>query len=407
MGSQSTGAVRSAWEQPPAAADSSAAWGRAAAAARRTRPEHRGSTPRGGGTAAARRRAAHGDAWHARGGARTEREEEDEGAGGADASVAPWWGQQPADAGAWWDDAAGPRPAGSLPGLQEGLEGEAADDDGHGGEEDPMRLYLSEIGRVPLLTWAEEVELARRIARGDEEARAALAQANLRLVVSIAKRYARRGVRLLDLIQEGNLGLLKAVEKFDYRRGYRFSTYATWWIRQAVMRAIADQARTIRLPVHVAETVNRVLRTERALWQRLGRQPTPAEIAAEAGLSEERVCEMQLMAQEPVSLETPVGREDDGRLGDFVPDDFDDSPAEVGERSLLRRQVEELLAALSRREAEVVRLRFGLGGGLPHTLREVSRRLGLTPERIRQIEAEALRKLRRACRAAELQYYLR
>jgi RNA polymerase primary sigma factor len=270
-----------------------------------------------------------------------------------------------------------------------------------------MRLYLSEIGRVPLLTWAEEVELARRIARGDEEARAALAKANLRLVVSIAKRYARRGVRLLDLIQEGNLGLLKAVEKFDYRRGYRFSTYATWWIRQAVMRAIADQARTIRLPVHVAETVNRVLRTERALWQRLGRQPSPAEIAAEAGLSEERVCEMQLMAQEPVSLETPVGREDDGRLGDFVPDDFDDSPAEVGERSLLRRQVEELLAALSRREAEVVRLRFGLGGGLPHTLREVSRRLGLTPERIRQIEAEALRKLRRACRAAELQYYLR
>jgi RNA polymerase primary sigma factor len=272
--------------------------------------------------------------------------------------------------------------------------------------DDPVRMYLKEIGRVPLLSWPEEVELAKRIEAGDEEARHQLAKANLRLVVSIAKRYVGRGMHLLDLIQEGNLGLLKAVEKFDYRKGYKFSTYATWWIRQAITRAIADQARTIRIPVHMVETINKLMRVERQLLQDLGRQPTPAEIAAEMGIDEDKVREIQKIAQEPVSLETPIGEEEDSHLGDFIPDEEALAPAEAASFSLLKEQLEGVLDTLTDREEEVLRLRFGLDDGRARTLEEVGRHFGVTRERIRQIEAKALRKLRHPSRSKKLKDYL-
>ena len=299
--------------------------------------------------------------------------------------------------------------------------GDAADDDGPDKEEeveidlsvpegisldDPVRMYLNEIGHVPLLTAEEEVALAQRMEAGDEEARHRLEEANLRLVVSIAKRYVGRGMLFLDLIQEGNLGLLKAVEKFDYSKGYKFSTYATWWIRQAITRAIADQARTIRIPVHMVETINKLVRISRQLLQELGRDPRPEEIAKEMGISVARVHEIMKIAQEPVSLETPIGEEEDSHLGDFIEDEAAPAPAEAASFMLLREQLEEVLETLTDREKNVLRLRFGLEDGRSRTLEEVGQSFGVTRERIRQIEAKALRKLRHPSRSKVLRDFL-
>ena len=299
--------------------------------------------------------------------------------------------------------------------------GDAADDDGPDKEEeveidlsvpegisldDPVRMYLKEIGHVPLLTAEEEVALAQRMEAGDEEARHRLEEANLRLVVSIAKRYVGRGMLFLDLIQEGNLGLLKAVEKFDYSKGYKFSTYATWWIRQAITRAIADQARTIRIPVHMVETINKLVRISRQLLQELGRGPRPEEIAKEMGISVARVHEIMKIAQEPVSLETPIGEEEDSHLGDFIEDEAAPAPAEAASFMLLREQLEEVLETLTDREKNVLRLRFGLEDGRSRTLEEVGQSFGVTRERIRQIEAKALRKLRHPSRSKVLRDFL-
>ena len=272
--------------------------------------------------------------------------------------------------------------------------------------DDPVRMYLKEIGRVPLLTAEEEVDLARRMEAGDESARHRLEEANLRLVVSIAKRYVGRGMMFLDLIQEGNLGLLKAVEKFDYSKGYKFSTYATWWIRQAITRAIADQARTIRIPVHMVETINKLVRISRQLLQELGRDPRPEEIAKEMGISVARVHEIMKIAQEPVSLETPIGEEEDSHLGDFIEDEAAPAPAEAASFMLLREQLEEVLETLTDREKNVLRLRFGLEDGRSRTLEEVGQSFGVTRERIRQIEAKALRKLRHPSRSKVLRDFL-
>jgi len=274
------------------------------------------------------------------------------------------------------------------------------------GIDDPVRMYLKEIGRVPLLSAEEEVELAKRMELGDEESKRRLAEANLRLVVSIAKRYVGRGMLFLDLIQEGNLGLIKAVEKFDYRKGYKFSTYATWWIRQAITRAIADQARTIRIPVHMVETINKLIRVSRQLLQELGREPTPEEIAFEMDISVERVREILKIAQEPVSLETPIGEEEDSHLGDFIEDEDAPAPAEAASFILLKEQLEEVLETLTHREEKVLRLRFGLDDGRARTLEEVGQEFGVTRERIRQIEAKALRKLRHPSRSRKLKDYL-
>ena len=299
--------------------------------------------------------------------------------------------------------------------------GDAADDDGPDKEEeieidlsvpegisldDPVRMYLKEIGHVPLLTAEEEVALAQRMEAGDEEARHRLEEANLRLVVSIAKRYVGRGMLFLDLIQEGNLGLLKAVEKFDYSKGYKFSTYATWWIRQAITRAIADQARTIRIPVHMVETINKLVRISRQRLQELGRDPRPEEIAKEMGISVARVHEIMKIAQEPVSLETPIGEEEDSHLGDFIEDEAAPAPAEAASFMLLREQLEEVLETLTDREKNVLRLRFGLEDGRSRTLEEVGQSFGVTRERIRQIEAKALRKLRHPSRSKVLRDFL-
>ncbi|GAB6936166.1 RNA polymerase sigma factor RpoD [Calditerricola yamamurae] len=271
---------------------------------------------------------------------------------------------------------------------------------------DPVRMYLKEIGRVPLLTAEEEIELAKRIEQGDEEAKKRLAEANLRLVVSIAKRYVGRGMLFLDLIQEGNMGLIKAVEKFDYRKGYKFSTYATWWIRQAITRAIADQARTIRIPVHMVETINKLIRVSRQLLQELGREPTPEEIAKEMGMTPEKVREIMKIAQEPVSLETPIGEEDDSHLGDFIEDQDAPAPADAAAYELLKEQLEEVLSTLTEREENVLRLRFGLDDGRARTLEEVGKVFGVTRERIRQIEAKALRKLCHPSRSKRLKDFL-
>lgn len=272
--------------------------------------------------------------------------------------------------------------------------------------DDPVRMYLKEIGKVPLLTPDEEIELAKRMENGDQEAKKKLTEANLRLVVSIAKRYVGRGMLFLDLIQEGNLGLIKAVEKFDYSKGFKFSTYATWWIRQAITRAIADQARTIRIPVHMVETINKLIRVHRQLLQELGRDPLPEEIAKEMGLSEDKVREIQKIAQEPVSLETPIGEEEDSHLGDFIPDDDAPAPAEAAAFTLLKEQLIEVLDTLTPREEKVLRLRFGLDDGRARTLEEVGREFNVTRERIRQIEAKALRKLRHPSRSKKLKDYL-
>ncbi|MDR3565178.1 MAG: RNA polymerase sigma factor RpoD [Negativicutes bacterium] len=272
--------------------------------------------------------------------------------------------------------------------------------------DDPVRMYLKEIGRVPLLTGEEEIVLAKRMEQGDEEAKRRLAEANLRLVVSIAKRYVGRGMLFLDLIQEGNLGLIKAVEKFDYNKGYKFSTYATWWIRQAITRAIADQARTIRIPVHMVETINKLIRVSRQLLQELGREPNPEEIAKEMDVSVERVREIMKIAQEPVSLETPIGEEEDSHLGDFIEDQDAPAPAEAASFMLLKEQLEEVLETLTPREEKVLRLRFGLDDGRARTLEEVGQHFGVTRERIRQIEAKALRKLRHPSRSKKLKDFL-
>lgn len=272
--------------------------------------------------------------------------------------------------------------------------------------DDPVRMYLKEIGRVPLLTAEEEIELAKRMEKGDEEAKRRLAEANLRLVVSIAKRYVGRGMLFLDLIQEGNLGLIKAVEKFDYCKGFKFSTYATWWIRQAITRAIADQARTIRIPVHMVETINKLIRVSRQLLQELGREPMPEEIAAEMDISVDRVREIMKIAQEPVSLETPIGEEEDSHLGDFIPDDDAPAPAEAASFMLLKEQLQDVLETLTPREKQVLRLRFGLDDGRSRTLEEVGQHFGVTRERIRQIEAKALRKLRHPSRSKKLKDFL-
>lgn len=272
--------------------------------------------------------------------------------------------------------------------------------------DDPVRMYLKEIGKVPLLSANEEIEIAQRMAAGDQEAKQQLAEANLRLVVSIAKRYVGRGMLFLDLIQEGNLGLIKAVEKFDYRKGYKFSTYATWWIRQAITRAIADQARTIRIPVHMVETINKLIRVNRQLLQEYGREPRPDEIAKDMGISEEKVREIIKIAQEPVSLETPIGEEEDSHLGDFIPDDDAPAPAEVAAFTLLKEQLMGVLDTLTAREEKVLRLRFGLDDGKARTLEEVGKEFNVTRERIRQIEAKALRKLRHPSRSKKLKDFL-
>ena len=274
------------------------------------------------------------------------------------------------------------------------------------GIDDPVRMYLKEIGRVPLLTAEKEVELAKRMEQGDDAAKRELAEANLRLVVSIAKRYVGRGMLFLDLIQEGNLGLIKAVEKFDYLKGFKFSTYATWWIRQAITRAIADQARTIRIPVHMVETINKLVRVSRQLLQELGREPTPDEIAQEMDISEERVREIMKIAQEPVSLETPIGEEEDSHLGDFIEDEDAQAPSDAASFMLLREQLEDVLDTLTPREEKVLRLRFGLEDGRSRTLEEVGKEFGVTRERIRQIEAKALRKLRHPSRSKKLKDFL-
>ena len=272
--------------------------------------------------------------------------------------------------------------------------------------DDPVRMYLKEIGKVPLLSPDEEIELAKKIELGDEAAKKKLAEANLRLVVSIAKRYVGRGMQLLDLNQEGNLGLIKAVEKFDYRKGYKFSTYATWWIRQAITRAIADQARTIRIPVHMVETINRLVRTQRQLVQKLGREATPEELAKELDMPVDRVREIMKISQDPVSLETPIGEEEDSHLGDFIQDDNVEVPADAATYTLLHEQLMEVLSTLTEREQKVLRLRFGLDDGRPRTLEEVGRQFNVTRERIRQIEAKALRKLRHPSRSKVLKDYL-
>ena len=272
--------------------------------------------------------------------------------------------------------------------------------------EDPVRMYLKEIGKIPLLGMEDEVELAKKMELGDPEARKRLAESNLRLVVRIAKRYVGRGMQFLDLIQEGNLGLIKAVEKFDYTKGYKFSTYATWWIRQAITRAIADQARTIRIPVHMVETINRLVRTSRQLLQELGREPTTEEIAARLDLPVERVSEIMKMSQEPVSLETPIGEEEDSHLGDFIQDDNVLVPQDAAAFTLLHEQLMEVLLTLTEREQKVLRLRFGLDDGRPRTLEEVGKQFNVTRERIRQIEAKALRKLRHPSRSKKLKDYL-
>ncbi len=268
--------------------------------------------------------------------------------------------------------------------------------------DDPVRMYLKEIGRVPLLTSDQEIDIAKRMADGDEEAKQQLAEANLRLVVSVAKRYVGRGMQFLDLIQEGNLGLIKAVDKFDYHKGYKFSTYATWWIRQAITRAIADQARTIRIPVHMVETINKLVRVNRQLLQELGREPRPDEIAEEMGISEEKVREIIKIAQEPVSLETPIGEEEDSHLGDFIPDDDAPAPDSMATYAMLKKQLTEVLDTLTPREEKVVRLRFGLDDGKTRTLEDVGKEFNVTRERIRQIEAKALRKLRHPSRSKRL-----
>lgn len=272
--------------------------------------------------------------------------------------------------------------------------------------DDPVRMYLKEIGKVPLLSADNEIELARGMERGDPESKRRLAEANLRLVVSIAKRYVGRGMLFLDLIQEGNLGLIKAVEKFDYRKGYKFSTYATWWIRQAITRAIADQARTIRIPVHMVETINKLIRVSRQLLQELGREPAPEEIAKEMGMSVDKVREIMKISQEPVSLETPIGEEEDSHLGDFIPDDDAPAPAEAAAFTLLKEQLIDVLDTLTTREEKVLRLRFGLDDGRARTLEEVGKEFNVTRERIRQIEAKALRKLRHPSRSKKLKDYL-
>ncbi|MCK9217270.1 MAG: RNA polymerase sigma factor RpoD [Firmicutes bacterium] len=272
--------------------------------------------------------------------------------------------------------------------------------------DDPVRMYLKEIGKVPLLTSDEEIDLAKRMEMGELEAKKKLTEANLRLVVSIAKRYVGRGMLFLDLIQEGNLGLIKAVEKFDYNKGFKFSTYATWWIRQAITRAIADQARTIRIPVHMVETINKLIRVHRQLLQELGRDPVPEEIAEEMGLPVEKVREIQKIAQEPVSLETPIGEEEDSHLGDFIPDDDALAPAEAAAFTLLKEQLMDVLVTLTPREEKVLRLRFGLDDGRARTLEEVGKEFNVTRERIRQIEAKALRKLRHPSRSKKLKDYL-
>ena len=272
--------------------------------------------------------------------------------------------------------------------------------------DDPVRMYLKEIGKVPLLSADEEIELAKRMEQGDEEAKKRLCEANLRLVVSIAKRYVGRGMLFLDLIQEGNLGLIKAVDKFDYTKGYKFSTYATWWIRQAITRSIADQARTIRIPVHMVETINKLIRVSRQLLQTYGREPTPEEIAEEMNISVEKVREIQKIAQEPVSLETPIGEEEDSHLGDFIPDEDVPAPAEAAAFSMLKEQLIEVLDTLTEREQKVLKLRFGLDDGRARTLEEVGKEFDVTRERIRQIEAKALRKLRHPSRSKKLKDYL-
>ena len=272
--------------------------------------------------------------------------------------------------------------------------------------EDPVRMYLKEIGKVPLLSADREIELAQRMEEGDEEAKKRLAEANLRLVVSIAKRYVGRGMQFLDLIQEGNLGLIKAVEKYDYRKGFKFSTYATWWIRQAITRAIADQARTIRIPVHMVETINKLVRVQRQLLQELGREPSPEEIAENMDIPVERVREIQKISQEPVSLETPIGEEEDSHLGDFIQDDNVPVPSDAAAFTLLKEQLVEVLGTLTEREQKVLRLRFGLDDGRARTLEEVGKEFNVTRERIRQIEAKALRKLRHPSRSRKLKDYL-
>ena len=272
--------------------------------------------------------------------------------------------------------------------------------------DDPVRMYLREIGKIPLLSFEEELELAQKVLDGDEDAKKKLSESNLRLVVSIAKKYVGRGMLFLDLIQEGNMGLIKAVEKFDYTKGYKFSTYATWWIRQAITRAIADQARTIRIPVHMVETINKLIRTSRLLLQRLGREPSPEEIAQELEISVEKVMEIQKIAQDPVSLETPIGEEDDSHLGDFIQDDDSPAPQDAAAYTMLKEQLEEVMNTLTPREAQVLKLRFGLEDGKARTLEEVGKEFDVTRERIRQIEAKALRKLRHPSRSKKLKDYM-